>query len=195
MLSRREFRPGRKPGESRAPVKQVRVRRGEPIPPEVHIEPTPLLLNWRDLLRASTLSGLPLQFAQSAEILDLTDDHVLLRPQVRALLGSECRAQIEQALTALKGHPFKVDIDDGEMRQGAPCVLLLDQAEKRAARLAMIDAFKSDPIVQECVRVLCAEIDETSIRPLTENEVREIVIYERKHPGSARSGPKNAKKR
>lgn len=188
-------RPGMSPGESRAPVKRTRERRGEPIPPPVSIEPTPPLLNWRELLRATTLSGLPLQFAQSAEILDLTEDHVLLRPQNGALLASECRSQIEQTISTLKGHPFKVDLAEGQMQDGAPCVLLLDQAEKRAARLAMIDAFKSDPVVQECVRVLCAEIDETSIRPLTETEVREIVIYERKHPGSARSGSKNAKKR
>ena len=126
-------------------------------------------------MRATTLSGLPRQVAAGAEVLELTEDHVLLRPEVGRLLD-ECRGQIEAALSGVKGHAFAVN------RTAE------DKSEEN-------DAFKSDPIVQECVRILCAEIDETSIRPLTENEVRETVIYERQHPGSARSGSKNAKKR
>lgn len=187
--------PGKTAGESPAPVKRARESRGKPVLKPVVFEPSPLLLNWRELMRATTLSGLPRQVAAGAEVLELTENHVLLRPEVGRLLD-ECRSQIEEAIGEVKGHAFSVNRTAEDKRdENAPCVQLLEQSEKRAARLAMIDAFKSDPIVQECVRILCAEIDETSIRPLTENEVRETVIYERQHPGSARSGSKNAKKR
>ncbi len=147
------------------------------------------------MLREMMLSGLPRQIAAGSEVVELDESHVLLRPQTYLTITDECKAQIQSALVALKGHAFELAFTGDVRAEDAPCVLLLEEAEKRAARLAMIDAFKSDPIVQECVRILCAEVDETSIRPLTENEVRESVIYEREHPGSARSGSKNAKKR
>lgn len=114
---------------------------------------------------ASGLTALPREVAAGCIVLELNDEQVLLRARSRTLLTPEVVHLIESALRRLKGEHFQVKFDaiehDGK---SAPTLSLWEESERRAARAAMIEAFKSDPFVQECLRVLDGELDETSVR-------------------------------
>lgn len=156
---------------------------------------TPLLLNWRKILCATALQGLLREIAAGSEVVEITESFVTLRPVSQTLVGGNVGREISEQISRALNRDFTVRFTGDEKAENAPSLSLLEEDERRAARLAMIDAFKSDPIVQECLKTLSGTIDETSIRPFTETEIREIVTYERKHPGVACPGTKNAKKR
>lgn len=114
---------------------------------------------------ASGLTALPREVAAGSVVLALDDEHVLLRARSRMLLTPEVVHLIEAALRRLKGNHFQVKFDAQEHdAKSAPTLSLWEESERRAARAAMISAFKSDPFVQECLRVLDGELDETSVR-------------------------------
>lgn len=114
---------------------------------------------------ASGLTALPREVAAGSVVLELDDNHVLLRPRSRMLVTPDVVHLIEAAMKRLKGEAFEVKFDATEHDgKSAPTLSLWEESERRAARLAMIEAFKSDPFVQECLRVLDAELDETSVR-------------------------------
>ena len=115
----------------------MRTSRGPAILPPIEIHPDELLSNWRKLVCASGLTALP------RDVVHL----------------------IEGAMKRLKGESFQVKFDAQEHDgKSHPTLSLWEESERRAARLAMIEAFKSDPFVQECLRVLDGELDETSVR-------------------------------
>lgn len=114
---------------------------------------------------ASGLTALPREVAAGSVVLELNDDQVLLRVRSRTLLTPEVVHLIESALRRLKGEHFQVKFDAHEHDGKSVVTLSLwEESERRAARAAMIEAFKSDPFVQECLRVLDGELDETSVR-------------------------------
>lgn len=124
---------------------------------------TPLLSDWRKRVCASALKGLPRELAASSEVVELTDDHVLLRPLTHTLINAEIVATISAALTQVAGHAFEVRFSSEDRDKDAVTLSLLEEAERRAARVAMIEAFKSDPFVQKCLRMFNAVVDETSV--------------------------------
>lgn len=143
----------------------MRTSRGPAILPPIEIHPDELLSNWRKLVCASGLTALPREVAAGSVVLELTEDHVLLRPRSRMLLTPDVVHLIEGAMKRLKGESFQVKFDAQEHEgKSHPTLSLWEESERRAARLAMIEAFKSDPFVQECLRVLDGELDETSVR-------------------------------
>lgn len=129
------------------------------------MHPDELLSNWRKLVCASGLTALPREVAAGCVVLELDSDHVLLRARSRMLLTPEVVHLIESAMKRIQGGHFAVRFDEREHDgKSAPTLSLWEESERRAARAAMIEAFKSDPFVQECLRVLDGELDETSIR-------------------------------
>ena len=133
--------------------------------PLIEIHPDELLSNWRKLVCASGLTALPREVAAGSVVLRLTDDQVLLRARRRTLLTPEVVHLIEAAMRRLKGEHFRVTFDELEHDgKSAPTLSLWEESERRAARVAMIEAFKSDPYVQECLRVLDGELDETTVQ-------------------------------
>lgn len=153
------------------------------------------LLNWRELLCQTQLKGLAREIASGSELVKLTADEVVLRPITHTLVTKDTKEQIQNAIIGVKGAGFHVNFAPEEKTPNSTTVSLMEEAERRAARIAMIDAFKSDPFVQKCVNIFNGTIDETSVRLLTETEIEELEHYARKHPGLARPGTKDAKKR
>lgn len=114
---------------------------------------------------ACGLTALPREVAAGCVVLELDDKHVKLRARSRTLLTPEVVHVIESALKRIRGAEFVLEFDDTEHDgKTKPTLSLWEESERRAARVAMIEAFKSDPFVQECLRVLEGELDETSIR-------------------------------
>lgn len=183
------------PGESVEPVKTRRTGIGVAIEPPLEINVTSDLLNWRRLLCQTQLQGLAREIASSSELVRLSDREVVLRPITHSLVTQKTKQEIQNAIVAIKGSGFHVNFASEEKSPQSTTVSLLEEAERRAARIAMIDAFKSDPFVQQCVNVFNGTIDEASVRLLTETEIEELEHYARKHSGLARPGTKDAKKR
>lgn len=152
-------------GESNAPVRSAHVGRGPKVEPLIEVETNPLLLNWRKLVCASALKGLPREIAAGSEVLELTDNHVLLAPLSNLLINHEVTEAIRQALKHAVGHDFEVKFTQTERNKDAVTLSLLEESERRAARIAMIEAFKSDPFVQQCLETFGAVVDETSVTP------------------------------
>ncbi len=155
-------------GESDAPVRVARTGSGPQILPPIEVQITPLLSDWRELVRASGMQGLIREVAASSEVVELGPDHVTLRPAARTLVSHEVVGMIEEALQAGSGHPMSVRIADGERGRGVVTLSLIEEAERRAARLALIEAFKSDPFVQKCLDAFNGTVDETSVEPYQE---------------------------
>lgn len=187
-------RRGKTAGESAEPVKTRRTGVGGAIEPPIEVKVTSDLLNWRKLLCQTQLQGLAREIASGSELVRLTDSEVVLRPISHTLVTQNTKQEIQNAIVGVKGTGFHVNFAPEEKSPQSTTVSLLEEAERRAARIAMIEAFKSDPFVQQCVNVFNGTIDETSVRLLTETEIEELEHYARKHPGLARPGTKDAKK-
>ena len=132
----------------------------------IDVQMTPLLSDWRNLVRASGMQGLIREIAASSEVVELDADHVLLRPSALSLVKHEVVQMIEEAVSKGAGHPVAVRFTADERARDALTLSLIEEAERRAARKAMIEAFKSDPFVQKCLEVFNGTIDETSIEPI-----------------------------
>ena len=154
-----------KAGESDAPVRVAHTGRGPQILPPIAVEVTPLLSDWRKLVCASGMQGLIREIAASSEVLEISDDHVLLRPATHTLVPHETVQMIEEALAKGAGHPMAVRFTKDEKVDNAVTLSVVEESERRAARLAMIEAFKSDPFVQKCLEVFNGTVDETSVEP------------------------------
>ncbi len=111
------------------------------------------------------MQGLIREIAASSEVLEVTDDHVMLRPAAQTLVSAEIVQMIEEAVSKGAGRPMQVRFTKDERAKDAVTLSLIEEAERRAARRAMIEAFKSDPFVQKCLEVFNATIDETSVEP------------------------------
>lgn len=153
------------------------------------------MLNWRDLLCRSTLSGLAREVASGSAVDELDEQHVLLAPASAGLVSEAVVKEIRDAVSAAAGHDFAVRFAGREKTAAELTVTKVIETEKLKARRAIVEAFKSDPFVQECVRQLGGEVVETSVRPLTIDELKEFERHAWQHSGTARSGPKNAEKR
>lgn len=154
---------GRFRGESEAPVGRARTGRGPAVEPLIEVAVPPLLPDWRKLVCASALKGLPREVAAGSEVVELDERRVLLRPLTQTLVTPEIRATLSAALTHAAGRPFEVAFTPEERGKDAVTLSLVEESERRAARLALIDAFKSDPFVQKCLEVFNATVDETSV--------------------------------
>ena len=111
------------------------------------------------------MQGLIREIAASSEVLEISDDHVLLRPATHTLVPHETVQMIEEALAKGAGHPMAVRFTKDEKVDNAVTLSVVEERERRAARLAMIEAFKSDPFVQKCLEVFNGTVDETSVEP------------------------------
>ena len=112
------------------------------------------------------MQGLIREIAASSEVVELSADHVLLRPSSQSLVKHEIVQMIEDAVSKGAGRPIAVRFTSDEREHDALTLSLIEEAERRAARKAMIEAFKSDPFVQKCLEVFNGTIDETSIEPI-----------------------------
>lgn len=149
----------------------MRTSRGPAIEPPISAEETPLLLDWRKLICTSGLHGLARELAAGSELVQLTENSVLLRPLSHTLVTESLKTLLNEAFTKAKGSDFSVVFAAGERDPKAVTVALIEEMNRRAARVALIDAFKSDPFVQECLTVLGGTVDETTVTPLkTENK-------------------------
>lgn len=153
------------------------------------------MLNWRDLLCRTTLSGLAREVAQGSAVDELDEKHVLLAPASSGLVSEAVVKEIREAISDAKGHDFAVHFAGREKAEAELTVTKVIETEKLKARRAIVEAFKSDPFVQECVRQLGGEVVETSVRPLTIDELKEFERHAWQYSGTARPGPKNAEKR
>ena len=126
---------------------------------------------------------------------ELDDKHVLLAPASSGLVSEAVVKEIREAISDAKGHDFAVHFAGREKADAELTVTKVIETEKLKARRAIVEAFKSDPFVQECVRQLGGEVVETSVRPLTIDELKEFERHAWQYSGTARPGPKNAEKR
>ena len=126
---------------------------------------------------------------------ELDDKHVLLAPASSGLVSEAVVKEIREAISDAKGHDFAVHFAGREKAEAELTVTKVIETEKLKARRAIVEAFKSDPFVQECVRQLGGEVVETSVRPLTIDELKEFERHAWQYSGTARPGPKNAEKR
>lgn len=182
-------------GESPAPVKKEHTEGDGRLPLPAKLHPSPLLLNWREWLCKTTLSGLAREVAAGSAVDELDGTHVTLAPASMGLVSEAVVSEIRAALEKGLGHAFEVRFSGRERREDEVTVTQVVETERLMARRAMVEAFKSDPFVQECVRRLGAEVTDTSVRPLTIDELKELERNAWKYPGPARTGSKDAKKR
>lgn len=153
--------------ESHPPVKQVaHISRGPEIQPPILVEITPELLNWRKIVCASSLKGFLREIAAGSELESLTDNIVVLRVPSLAMVNEGNRLEIQTALSAALGHPFEVRFSPMERTDGVTTLSKIEESERRAARAAMIEAFQSDPFVQQYLNMFNATLDITTVRKL-----------------------------
>lgn len=98
-------------------------------------------------------------------MISLTDARVQLRLGVQSLLTEHNKKLLEERISGWLGRPFRVEFLAGTVEAGSTVA----DAERRE----LIEQFKSDPVVQEIVRLFNGKIDEDSIRPLTPEEMAE----------------------
>lgn len=124
-----------------------------------------MLSDWRKLVCASGLKGLEREIVVGSELVEFDEAHALLRPLSLMLVNEEAKRTVQRALEQAAGHEFRVLFTHDERAEDAVSISLIEEAERRAARLALIEAFKSDPFVQQCLTALDGTLDETSVEP------------------------------
>lgn len=124
------------------------------------------LLNWRKSVCGSKLEGFVREVAVASEIVELDDRHILLRPQSQNLINEAIIAEIAGAVSEAKGSAFEVRFTADECSRDAVTVSKLEARERYEARRAMIEAFRSDPFVQKCLKTLNATLIESSVAAL-----------------------------
>ena len=164
------------------------------LPSIEDIHPSTLLLNWRELLCRTDLDGLARQVVAGCAVDELDDVHAVLAPASKDLISDSLVKTIREALERVTGHDFAVTFSR-ERREDELTVARVIDTEKLKARRAIVDAFKSDPFVQECVRTLGGEVIETSVRPVTIDELKELERHAWQYSGTAGSGSEDAEKR
>ncbi len=158
-------------GESTALVRRVHTGRGPAVLPPIEVHPDALLSNWRKLVCASGLTGLAREVTAGSVVVTLDEGSVLLRPRSNALVTPELHSQIRSAIArAAKNPDFKVKFDALEHDGTAATVSLWEESVRREARIALIEAFKSDPFVQKCLVALDGTLDETSVRLIDDTD-------------------------
>ena len=75
------------------------------------------------------------------------------------------------AESAYFGRPFRVLFEAGATEAGAT-VADADRRRRAKEHQEMVERFKNDPLVKEVLRLFGGTIDESSIRPLSEEEKR-----------------------
>jgi DNA polymerase III subunit gamma/tau len=91
--------------------------------------------------------------------------HLVLSTQYGALYNDEHRKRIETALVDYVGEAVKVHITQGQGSSETPAARRLRLEDER--KLAAVNDFTSDPLVQALQERFAAEIDFDSITPLT----------------------------
>ncbi|WP_368045430.1 DNA polymerase III subunit gamma/tau C-terminal domain-containing protein [uncultured Sutterella sp.] len=110
--------------------------------------------------------------ASQSQVISLTDARVQLRLGVQSLLTEHNKKLLEERISGWLGRPFRVEFLAGTVEAGST-VADAERRKKEAERRELIEKFKSDPVVQEIVRLFNGKIDEDSIRPLTPEEMAE----------------------
>ena len=108
-------------------------------------------LSWREIIAGVGLAGPLKVLAAESQVIELTRDRVQLRLGVQS--------------------PFRVLFEAGATEAGET---VADAARRRRAKehQEMVERFKNDPLVKEVLRLFGGTIDESSIRPLSEEEKR-----------------------
>lgn len=163
------------------------------MPADIH--PSALLLNWRELLCRTELTGLAREVAAGSAVDEFDDRHVLLAPAAASLVSEAVVKTLREALTKAAGRDFAVHFAARERRDDELTVTKVVETEKLKARRAMVEAFKSDPFVQKCVQKIGSEVIETSVRLLTFDEIKDFEANAWKYSRLVGSGPENAEKR
>lgn len=110
--------------------------------------------------------------ASQSQVISLTDARVQLRLGVQSLLTEQNKKLLEERISVWLGRAFRVEFLAGTVEAGST-VADAERRKKEAERRELIEKFKSDPVVQEIVRLFNGKIDEDSIRPLTPEEMAE----------------------
>ncbi|MGN1209603.1 MAG: hypothetical protein ACI4SV_04815, partial [Duodenibacillus sp.] len=97
---------------------------------------TPLLSDWRKLVCASGLKGLEREIVVGSELVEFDETHVLLRPLSLMLLTEEAKRTVQRAISQAAGREFRVLFTQDERSEEAVSISLIEEAERRAARLA-----------------------------------------------------------
>lgn len=150
-------------GESTAPVELEHT--GAEEEPEVveDFEPSAALLNWRTLVCDCKLDGPERSLAYTSELVSLDDTHAVLALASHALLNTEAKKRLADALSASTGKTFTVEIADQET-QGAPkSIVRLEAQEKRAHHKELVAQFRSDAFVQKCAEFFDGSVDDKSV--------------------------------
>ena len=106
--------------------------------------------------------------AAESQVIELTRDRVQLRLGVQSLVTEQNRRFLEERLSAYFGRPFRVLFEAGATETVADA----DRRRRAKEHQEMVERFKNDPLVKEVLRLFGGTIDESSIRPLSEEEKR-----------------------
>ena len=87
------------------------------------------------------------------------------------IAGAGLAGPLKERLSAYFGRPFRVLFEAGATEAGAT-VADADRRRRAKEHQEMVERFKNDPLVKEVLRLFGGTIDESSIRPLSEEEKR-----------------------
>lgn len=102
--------------------------------------------------------------ATQSQVMALEENRVQLRLSVQALATDSNRRLLSEKLSAYLGRPFRVDFEVGALERGAT-LADAERREREAAHAALVERFKSDPLVQEVVKLFGGTVDEASVKP------------------------------
>lgn len=133
-------------------------------------------LSWREIIAGAGLAGPLKVLAAESQVIELTRDRVQLRLGVQSLVTEQNRRFLEERLSAYFSRPFRVLFEAGATEAGATeagaTVADADRRRRAKEHQEMVERFKNDPLVKEVLRLFGGTIDESSIRPLSEEEKR-----------------------
>ena len=140
-----------------------------PAPPKPE-SPPDANPEWHALMARLNISGMAKQLAQHCDLLrrDAKSCVLQLAAEHQQVLSKSTQSKLEEALAEHFGHAVKLTIEIGKVERATPAQVAIHQRQTRQNEA--ISAIEGDPFVRDAIESLDAALDESSIKPIDQQE-------------------------